>query len=211
MTEPEISQGEVTQETADSIFEAKVEAAVSEAMQRGAPEEVEPLGWWNLWVYGPWQPVRPGGPLRSHKVIKVGEPAYIYTVLWLNPWRVLDGGPTVCDLISNLACEFEVKYCTGNKCTWSLGPEGLNVTHKVKMHADRCWSYDSLRFVARPNWEGCFETHVCARIIGCAEDAAPSLAGFATQVYDFDADLFVPIPTRPRWEVDTPIQFMIYP
>lgn len=219
MTEQEISQGEVTLEMAKAMFEEKIKRAVEDAKRRGVPEEAEPAGWWNLWAWGPWQPVSPGGPLRPHKVIKLGEPAYIFTILWLNPWLVLDGGPTVCDLISNLACQFEVKYCTGNKCTWSLGPDSVNVKHSVKMVPDRCWDYDVLRFVPRvsqqdPGWEGenCFETHICARITGCEETkGAPPLAGFATQVFDFDADLFVPIPTRPRWEVDTPIQFMVYP
>lgn len=201
-------------EEAKQVFEARIESAVQEAMTIEAPELAEPEGWWNLWAIGPVQPIAPGGPLRPHKIIKVGEPAYIFTFLWLNPRLVLDGGPTVCDLISNLACDFEVKYCTGNKCTWSLGPGELNVTHKVEMIPDRCFDYDVLAFTAREDWaDSCFETHICARITGCEDrGGAPPLAGFVTQVLDLDPELFAaPVQVPSRWEVDTPIQFMVYP
>jgi hypothetical protein len=201
----------MTLEQVKGFFEGYVQRAVEKAMTQPVAEEAEPEGWWNLWALGPWQPIMPGGPLRPHKIIKVGEPAYIFTVLWLNPFLTLDTGPTVCDLVSNLACDFEVKYCTGNKCTWNLGPPGLNVTHEVKMQGNRCWYYDVLSFVPREDWEGCYQTHICARITGCHPEQAPPLAGFATQVYDYDWELFAPIPRQPGWEVDTPIQFMIYP
>jgi hypothetical protein len=214
--EPTFSQGNggnnrMTLEEVKQYFEAQVQSAVDEAMTRAGLEAAEPLNWWNLWSFGPWQPVRPGGPLRPHKIIKLGESAYIFTVLWLNPWLTLDSGPTVCDLVSNLARDFEIRYCTGNKCTWDLGPRELNATHRLPMEPDRCWYVDVLRFVPQTGWEGCYATHICARITGSHEESAPPLAGFATQVRDIDWELFAPVSVPPRWQIDTPIQFMIYP
>lgn len=216
MTEEQtVSRGELRVEDVKALVDREVKRAVDETMARGVPEEAEPLGWWNLWAIGPIQPIIPGGPLRPHKIIKIGEPFYVATILWLNPWLILPNGPSVCDLISNLGCDFEIKYCTGNVCTWTLGPRQLNVTNKVDMVPDQCYYVDVKGWMAQPGWEGCYEMNICARITGCPEKATPPLAGFVTAVRDIDADLFYPPPgppgVPPRWEYDIPIRFMIYP
>jgi hypothetical protein len=58
--------------------------------------------------------------------------------------------------------------------------------------------------------------NICARITGCkGKGGKPTLAGFASAVYDYDPDLFYPPygpPGQPAgWKYDRPIRFMIYP
>jgi hypothetical protein len=225
-----------TIKTVKARVDAKVQSAVDQAMTRVGLEKAEPEGWWNLWAVGPIQEIKAGGPLLPHSVIKIGEKAYVYTVIWLNPTRTLNGGPTVCNMVTNLGCSFRIKYCTGNVCTWTPAA-GLSTDHEVKMEPGKCWYVDVLEFTAKD--EGCYEMHICVNVKGCTEGAAPALAGFATAVADIDADLFYPAwPTvpppevrqppgvpphevpgwrdvpyghSPRWEYDIPIRFMIYP
>jgi hypothetical protein len=207
-----------TIEDVKAAVEARVQSAIDigKQKQQEGLEIAEPEGWWNLWAYGPFQFIAPGGPLRPHKVIKAGESFYVATVLWLSDVVLSPGGPTVCDLISNLACDFQLEYCTNDLCAFRRATRFSRVARQ-EMYPDSCYYVDVQEFYAQPGDESCiYEMNVCARITGCkGERSKPTLAGFATAVYDFDPDLFYP-PYGPSgtpagWKYDNPIRFMIYP
>lgn len=211
MTEMEVSKGEQELEEVKRRFEARVQSAVDEAMTRAEEAErleiAEPYNWWNLYAVGVYQPP---GYLQPGNLIRVGEVAYVYSILWLNP--LYPQPISACNLVSNLACEFEVKYCAGDFCSWTPGPASLNVTHTVKMASNRCWYVDVLRIYAQQGMEGCYELNICAKIKGCAEGAAPPFAAFATRVFDVNPDYFYPYGpgVGSRYEFDIPLRFMIY-
>lgn len=209
MTDMTVSQGKVQVAAVKQLAEARVKGAMDKAMATPKPEIFEPGGWGDIWAIGPIQPMLPGGPLQPSKIIKVGEPFYICTIMWLNPWLILPGGPSVCDLVTNLGCKWVCEYCTGNVCSWKPGPRELNYQCVSDLVPNQCYSICCEGWWAQPGWEGCYETHICCHITGCTPNAAPPLAGFATTVYDIDADLFSPKPKGPGYS-DAPIRFMIY-
>lgn len=186
----------------------QVQAAADKAAVMPKPEQAEPYGWWDLWAYGPFQVSGIGGPLLPHKVIKVGEPFYVATVLWLNPSVILPGGVTASQLISNLACDFRVQYCTADMCRVTRSAQFSRDAVKVQMKANQNFYVDVQRFDAVAGTESCvYEMNICARITGCNPDAAPPLAGFATAVYEFDADLI--LGTTPGLR-ESPLRFQVY-
>jgi len=200
-----------TAEQVKAIIENRVETALKEGAAR--QEIAEPEGWWNLWALGPIQFPAVGGPLLPHKVIKTGEDFYVATLLWLNPNFILPGGVTACQLISNLACDFVLDYCTGDLCSWNASQQYSRSGRNVRMVPDRCWYIDVQKFEATV--KGCFQMNICGKITGCEDTGgAPPLAGMVTAVFDFDADLFYPPPGPPgvprRWEYDIPIRFQVY-
>jgi len=219
MTENTFSQGSGNDaELAAASIESMVQAAIAKGRAKQQSEVgvelAEPEGWWNLWAFGPFQITAPGGPLRPNKIVKVGESFYVATVLWLSDVVLTPGGPTVCDLISNLACDFELEYCTNDLCDFRKAARfSRSVTHPLV--PDQCYYINVQRFTAVAGDESCiYEMNICGRITGC-RGGRPPLAGYASAVYDFDADLFYPAggPTgRPAgWRYDVPIRFMIYP
>lgn len=214
-------------EEVKALIEAKVQAAYEKALesaQSDKKEVAEPLGWWDLVGIGPFQrnatrfdlPNRPPAPYLPHQVIRVGETAYVATVLYV---------PSV----SVFGLPYEIMYRTGSLDTWNLGPANLNVTHRGHLNPNSPFVVDILRF--RANQEGCFEMNICARILGCdvngRRNTAPPFAGFARRVYDFDREMFIPripalgpinapVPAPPTsgpqgWQVsDTGIRFQVY-
>ena len=206
-----------TAEEVKVILEERVKAAVAEGAAR--LEIAEPEGWWNLWALGPIQITGVGGPLLPHKVVKTGEDFYVATVLWLNPNFIFPGGVTACQLISNLACDFVLDYCTGDLCTWTASQQYSRRGVNEPMVPDQCWYLNVQKFTAAPGTEGCYQMSICGKITGCEDTGgAPPLAGFATAVLDYDPDLFyptagpypTPLGVPSRWEYDIPIRFQIY-
>jgi hypothetical protein len=214
---------DVAVEEVKALIEAKLQAAYEKALQSPQAEVAEPLGWWDLVGIGPFQPGanlfdlpnRPPAPYLPHQVIRIGETAYVATVLYV---------PSV----SVFGLPYEIKYSTGNLETWNLGPANLNVTHRGHLNPNSPFVVDILRF--RAQVEGCYEMNICARIFGCPvgnrPNTAPPFAGFARRVYDFDREMFIPriprlpgganVPAPPTsgpqgWQVyDTGIRFQIY-
>jgi len=216
MADLEVSKGTaVSVEQAQQWMFKRVETAFQKAMMRleaeAAPERAELTGYWNVWAVGPWQPAAP----QPSQMIKIGELARIYTVVWLNPNYELPGPTTACTLLSNLADKFEIKYATGNLNTWALGPGPLNVQHSVDVVSNQCWYVDVLEFTAQPGWEGLYEMNISVRVRGANPDQVPPFAGYATAIRDIDPDLFYPPagppPRGPHWHFDIPCRFMIYP
>ncbi|HMT20279.1 MAG TPA: hypothetical protein PKE20_03380, partial [Promineifilum sp.] len=159
MTENTYSQGSGDEmEGVMAALESKVQAVISEGKQKRqaeAQQEIaEPQGWWNLWARGPFQYTAPGGPLLPHKVIKVGESFYVATVLWLSDVVLTPGGPTVCDLISNLACDFELEYCTNDLCDFRKATR-FSRSVKHPLIPDRCYYINVQRFTAAAGDESC--------------------------------------------------------
>jgi hypothetical protein len=198
----------MTVEDVKAQIEARVQAALEQALARPREEVAEPFLWWNLFSGGPFQMFAPGGPLPPHQVIKVGETAYIGTVLVLNPFPILPPPPgiTPCSVLSNFALPYEVRYQTCNLSTCSLGAP--NAVHKDNLDPGQCFYVDVLEFTAQE--VGLFQMNIVARILGSvAPGTAPQFAGFARWVYDFDPELFLPGPT-PGLQYDFPLKFMVY-
>ena len=126
-----------TAEMVKAQVEALVKSALDEAMTKGRTETAEPDNWWNLYAIGPIQATGVPAPLPPHQVIKVGEQAFIATVLFLNPFEVLVPGTTPADILSNFALPYEVQYQTGNLTSWTLGPGDLRDASSSTPHCTR--------------------------------------------------------------------------
>jgi len=190
--------------------EAQVKSALDEAIARMQQERAEPEGWWNLFAIGPIQLIGIPNPLLPHSVVKVGETAFVVTILFLNPFLIIPPGTTPADILSNFALPYEVQYQTGNLTTWSLGQANMNVVHNGFNLIPGVFTYvDVLAFTA--NTPGLYEMNISARILGAAPPFvnAPQFAGFARAVVDIDSDLFLQPPPGLQFEV--PIRFQIYP
>jgi hypothetical protein len=207
---PEVQAVRTAEDDVRAEIEARVKKALDEALARGKPETAEPEGWWNLFAYGPIQFTSIPGPLLPHQVIKVGEPAYVVTVLFLNPFHILSPGTSAADVLSNFALPYEIQYQTGNLTSWTLGPAAVNGVHgPYNLVPGQIFYVDVLGFTgATP---GLYEMNISGRILGAAPPYvnAPQFAGFARAVYDFDPDLFVS--GTPGTQFDQPIRFQVYP
>jgi hypothetical protein len=208
---PEITRPTLTEDDIRAMVEARVQAAVDEAMTSPPTAEIaEPLYWWDLYAIGPIQLTAFGGPLLPHQVIKVGEQAFVVTVLYLNPWLYLTPGTSACDVLSNFALPYEVRYQTGNLTTWTLGQPDMNVVHSggLTLVPGQCWYVDVLAF--NGSTEGLYEMNVSARILAATAPFkdAPQFAGYATMVTDIDAKLFGPGPVT---NFGMPVRFQVYP
>ncbi|MFQ5856606.1 MAG: hypothetical protein ACE5LU_13295 [Anaerolineae bacterium] len=198
---------EMTVEDVKAMLEAQVQAALEEAMATPGEEIAEPLGWWNLFAIGPIQPIAVGGPLLPHQIIKAGEPAFVATILFLNPFLILPGPTTAADVLSNFALPYEVRYQTGNLTTWALGAP--NAVQNGNLVPGQFVYVDVLAFMGQQT--GLFEMNISARLLGTAPPFvnAPQFAGYARAVIDIDPDLFISPP--PFLQFDFPIRFQVYP
>jgi len=201
--------------TADDVkaqIEARVKSALDEAMMSLREEAAEPEGWWNLYALGPIQILGVPAPLTPHQVIKVGETAFVATVLFLNPFLVLSPGVTPASVLSGFALPYEVRYQTGNLTTWTIGPANLNVIHSgagFNLIPGVVTYVDILSFTATT--PGLYEMNISARLLGTTPPFinSPQFAGFARAVIDIDPDLF--ISPAPGLQFDLPIRFQVYP
>jgi len=216
--------------TADELkakIEAKLEAAYQKSLSQARPEVVDPYPLWDLVALGPFQPGAVDGtfgtlnnpPFKAHQVIRVGETAYIATVIFA-------------PILNTFCLPYEVEYCTGELCGWVKGPDKFNVTQTGHLSPTSPFAVDILQFTADLEDVNCkYAMHICARIKCC--DATPGtpqppFAGFARHVYDYDEILPLTIPAglvdpladpvpasipvngAPDWQFDQPIHFMIY-
>ncbi len=227
-----------------AIVEARVRAAIDEGAKRPRLQIAEPQGWWNIWAMGPVQAPAAGGPLLPHKVIKENETFQVATVVWFSPVIPPGALQSPCNLITNLGCQVLLEYCTNDMCRLARAPQFMPTTQPIKINLipNQCWYVDVQTFTAPVGSASCiYEMNICARCTGCQPGAAPQLAGFATEVYDFDADTFYPAPpgapafppaippapapppggpppggaapfgTGPVWRSNMPIRFQVYP
>lgn len=202
----------LTAQDIQAELEARVKSALDEAMARAAPEIAEPAGWWNLYAIGPIQPIAVNGPLLPHQVIKVGETAFVGTILFLNPFLLVAPGMSAAQVLANFALPYEVRYQTGNVTSWSIGQADMNVVHlhNAPGLVPGTFAYvDVLAFTGLT--PGLYEMNISARILGAAPPFvnAPQFAGYARAVGDIDPDLFISGP--PGLQFDVPIRFQVYP
>lgn len=212
---PERELDRMTDADVKAQIEAVVKSAFDEAKMRHdarpVAEVAEPEGWWNLYAIGPIQLIDIPGPLLPHQVIKVGETAFVATVLFLNDFLILTPGTTAADVLSNFALPYEVRYQTGNLTTWTLGETSMNVVHSgagFNLVPQVNFYVDILAFEATV--PGLYEMNISARILGATQPFAnaPQFAGYARAVIDIDPDLF--ISPAPGLQFDLPIRFQVY-
>ncbi len=210
-------QAKVTAEQLKAQIEARLRAAYEKAAAKVQPELAEPKDWWDLYAIGPIQPgagyygVDPP-PFEPNRVIRVGEEAYIATILILNPFplSVPPAGLIPAEVLSNFCLPYTIEYHTCDTTNCVKGPANLNVTHEDHLYPGVFFYVDLLHFVAEK--EGCiFETNICGRILGCEYEGrkcvAPPFAGFVRWVADIDEDLFL---GSEYLEFDNPVRFMVY-
>jgi hypothetical protein len=193
----------------EAEIRAQVASVYEQAMAAGPEaagiEIAEPGLWWDMALYGPLQPIAPGGPLVPHLIIKAGEPAYVLSFVLLNPFLPLSGGTNAGDVLANFALPFEVRYQTGNLTTWTLGPSDMQATNTNNLTPGQYFYVDLLWFTG--GQPGLYEMNGSARILGAAPPHvnAPQFAAYATVVFNIDGPgLFGPKPPGP-------LRFMVYP
>lgn len=204
---------EVLAKQVKAQVEARLRAAYEKMLSTPRQEVAEPQDWWDIIAIGPIQPapnsVPPSGffagQLLPHQVIRVGEPAFIATVLLLNP--VGPSIPSAADIMAGLALPFEIQYRTGNLDTWSLGPGFLNANLPGAFTPVLPFAVNVLSFIAAPGSEGNYEMNISARVFGAGGSTAAPFSGFAREVIDIDAGLLFP---APGVQQDTGVRFQIY-
>jgi len=199
------------QVTADDVraqVEARLQAALDQALASPPAAEVAELqGWWDLYAIGPIQFTRPSGPFPPSDVVHAGEPAFVVTILILNPHPILPPGISPADILSKFALTYEVTYQTGNLTRWQQAGAPLTSEHDgLKLVPGQYFYVDVLEFTPTDRDEVMYEMNISARIFGCNENYAPPFAGFAREVVDIDPDMFSPAPGMG----DRPIRFLVY-
>jgi hypothetical protein len=178
-------------EQVKSMVEARVQAAIDEGSKRPGLQIAEPEGAWNLWALGPIQVIGVNAPpLLPHKVIRIGEDFFVAVVIWLSPTFPVFG-TNACDFLSGLLCEFRLNFCTVDMCAvkplTQLSPTNI----KVATVKGQCFYVHVEKFTA-PDLASCMiEMNICCTMVGCT-GLPTALAGFVTEVFDFDADTFYP-------------------
>jgi len=202
-----VAASKATAADVKAMFEARLQAALEQHLASPTPEVAELQGWWDLVAIGPIQIPSVNGPYLPNDVIHAGEPAFMVTVLILNPTLVLNGQITASELLSTLGLPFEVTYQTGNITRWTQGPANLNVEHEgMSLVPHQSFYVDVLEFVPNDRDEVMYEMNISARIFGCGESYAPPFAGFAREIVDIDPSLFAPAPGL----VGAPCRFLVY-
>jgi hypothetical protein len=208
----------VQNETVKAMIKQRVEENLRNALQGPKPEIADPLGWWDIFGFGPFvlgaTTVPPGSlagsPLLPHQVIRAGETAYVGTVIILNP--VGPAAPSATDILSNFSLPFQVEYRTGNLTNWTAGPASMQANNAGTLVPGVSVYVDVMSFTAQPQDEGLYEMNISARILGCGGDYAPSFSAFATYVYDFDEDYLGSLlgTGGPGFYHKNPIRFQVY-
>jgi hypothetical protein len=213
----------ISAEDVKAQIEAQLQSSLETALSAPSTQVAEPLYWWEMYGYGPIQLpnqlVPPAGflssPLAPGKVIRVGEQAFLVSVLIINPFP-LPQAPNIVpvDFLTVWKLPYRIDYHTCNATTCQpAGPE-LNVSHTGHLVPGQAYYVDVLEFTARE--PGCvYETNICARILDCESGSprhghgpSPSpFAGFARSTFNLDPELFLP---TQYLEFDNPIRFMVY-
>jgi hypothetical protein len=205
--------GSVTEEDLVAQARAQIDAAYEQAMTNPellAPEWVsaelaEAQGWWDIAAFGPVQPIAPGGPLVPHSVIKVGEPAFVFAFILLNPFLALPGGTNAAQVLSNFALPYQVQYQTGNLTAWTLGQADMQGLDNNNLVPGQDFYTEVIGFTATQ--PGLYEMNITARLLGAAPPFvnAPLFGARATTVFSLDPPgLFGSAPP-------SPLRFSIYP
>lgn len=206
-----VSGMDMTIDDVKALLDAKLQSAYQEFISTPQEEMAEPLFWWDLYAWGPWQPgakLTPpsgfSGPLLPNQVIRLGETAYVATIIVLNT-NFPTTGPSAAEILSNFALPYQVEYGTGELKKWQPAPAYLQHIGNGNLIPNVPYAVDVFGFKAQD--EGLYEMNITVRIYGCGENAAPPFAGFATRVVDIDQDMFG---GKLHVEEDIPIRFQCY-
>jgi hypothetical protein len=199
----------ISQEELEGLVHGEIEAAYDQALsapETVAPEIAEVQDWWDIAAFGPIQAVAPGGPLVPHSVIKVGEQAFVFAIIVLNPFLPLPGGTNPAQVLSNFALPYEVQFQTGNLTAWTIGQPDMQSVQGSNLTPGPPFTYfEVIGFTAvQP---GLYEMNITARLKGAAPPFvnAPLFGARATTVGSLDPPgLFGPAPP-------VPLRFSIYP
>jgi hypothetical protein len=212
----EKARPQVNADDARAYIEAQLMGLVDQ-MQAGVPEvarpeEAEPLFWWDLIVFGPFQfppAIQPSG------VMEVGESALIATLAVLNPLPVLLGGVSPQDVIEGFAPTLEINYRTGNISTWTLAEPGLQIDSPIAL-CSGCGIgpfYLDLQVIT-PTIAGVHDMSVSARITGGPPLGSASFGGLATQLFHTSFEplltLFGFPGSTPGFLTKAPLRFNVY-
>jgi hypothetical protein len=182
--------------------QAQLDARMEGALEKAATLELAgPQDYWNIWAVGPYQDYG----LQPNRIIQLGEPAWIYTYVYLNPvYPRPYPGQNACDQITGFGAKIELNYFTSN--TQLMQPVAdLNHVYCIQTKLGQC--YYRHKWVFTPTQAACiYETNICARICNCDLQPVPQYAGFVRWVYDLDVDYLFP-PTG--WGFDRPIRYMV--
>jgi hypothetical protein len=183
---------------------AELAAQLEEALGQATPELAAPLGYWNIWARGPFQ----GPGLQPNRIIKLGEAAWIWIAVYLNPFFPSPApGMNACDIITGFGAKIELKFFTSDTQRMEPVPS-LNHTYCIQtLQTDPSTCLYWYRWEFTPERAACiYETNICARICNCDCNPVPQYAGFVRWVRDFDVDyLFPPVP----WIFDHPVRYMV--
>lgn len=197
------------------LIEDWMQGQLDRAMAQASAEMAEPFPWWDVYAVGPFQSLGAfPGPLQPHQVIKLGQSATIFTVVYLNPiTNVIASPPTTArDFLTGFgSIPYTVSVNTGNKSTWQLAPgAGLNSSQSGVL-APFGQTFFINAFTFTPATAGLHEMSISARI-GNPGSAAP-FGGLASWVVDPDTDILLPglnVATRPAGLRQIPVTFQVY-
>lgn len=195
------------------------------ARQEGpAPEIAGPIGptaplypYWNLFLYGPFQPMGgAGGPFLPHKIVRGGEPAFMIATTWRNPACInwLCPAPSAATLMS--AYQFRVRIETINLSSVTNGPDFVTPVQLFGpgfINSFVLWVSGPLSpSPLPPGPQGApflYELNATTDIVGPV--AGLPFAGTATWVFDPDVDPFPPMLTGPAgWQYDIPARVLVH-
>lgn len=174
---------------------SEVQTAYERHLSQLTTEAAAPHSWWDLYLIGPFQfgasPLPPqqigGGPLLPHRVIRSGETFYFASVLFLNP--NYPSGISAHNLLSNMACPYEINYYSGSLQAWSPAPYNTQVNGSFGV-GQGPFHVNVVAFQAQK--PDLIEMNVTARIMNCNNTPLPYFGGFATAIYQFDSGIFGP-------------------
>lgn len=201
---------EALQAQAEAQFAAALEQVDTELeLELGQAPPYQ--GSWNIWVFGPWQ--WQYANQQPSRIIMVGEPAWLHTVVWMDPIIM---GPNIVGHEDNI----ELNYFTSNMQTMS--PAGTDLKEHVCINTRYPWKktpsgyyfQDWWRFT--PSEAAClYETNICARICNLANRPVREYAAFVRYVWDYDPERIRPL-VKPwethlaGWSFNDPIRFAVF-
>lgn len=203
--QPAVEMAEAHVQEADRI--ALIREWMRGQIDRVRVQSVDMEKWWDVYAVGPFQEFADyTGPLAPHKVIKLGESATIYAVIYLNDYTKMKDleGATPCEFLTSFEMiPYSVTVSTGNKHTWTLASgAGLNTTQGGVLEP-----YNESLFIEAftftPMTVGLHEMSITARL-GKPGSEAP-FGGFASWVVDPDIDILMPGAVH-----EMPVLFQVY-
>ena len=192
------------------MIEQWLQAKLDKKMSDANIERVEPQPWWEidalsarsrvlLLILARWRRTRSSSWARAQPLLRWCNPNPFDIVIATPPTNARDF------LTSFGSIPYHVSVNTGNKTAWTLAAgAGLNATQSgVLAPFGTTFFFNTFTFT--PSTVGLHEMNITARI-GNIGSAAP-FGGYATWIYDYDADIFG---DAPGWNVNVPVLFEVY-